>query len=179
MKESNVLSQIPLVACLFMFACFLWEMMILYKWLPWREPTGPFPMVIMEVPYDDALFPKVGDSPGMQGNYTVDGRKPASVEMDNISLLLVMFQASQVVQDFFHPQYGFPSGYFLKPHCHQKLETWLMPLPIFSIWPLLDDESWSSQKKWFTHHEKIPRHSMGQVFVANVRKNTWIGFINI
>ena len=60
-------------------------------------------MVIMEVPYDDALFPKVGDSPGMQGNYTVDGRKPASVEMDSVSLLLVMSQASQVVQDVFHP----------------------------------------------------------------------------
>ena len=55
--------------------------------------------------------------------YTVDGRKPALVEIDNISLLFVMFQASQVVQDFFH-RHEVAETPWLDHDCNLFLNGW-------------------------------------------------------
>ena len=120
MKESNVLSQIPLVGCLFMFACFFvrddhplqmfeGKQQVPSQWWLWRF-------------YKMMPFSK-GGRLSRNPRYTVDGRKAALVEMDNISWLFVMFQASQVVQDFFHPHKVAETSW-LDHDCNLFLNGW-------------------------------------------------------
>ena len=80
----------------------------------WFQTFVYFPFHIWDNPptIDELIFFKMVKTTNQYTNYgyyyiggTVDGRNPAPVNRWLMSTIYIGFQPSQVVQDFFHPQY--------------------------------------------------------------------------